>query len=58
MVAARFAIDCRREAERHVASLRRCLGVSPLVLRELFSLDPRADDLEPFGRALGPAVLG
>jgi anion-transporting ArsA/GET3 family ATPase len=55
--AARFAIACRREAERHIAVMRRALGVSPVLLRQLFTADVRADDLRPFGRTLGRVVL-
>lgn len=55
--AARFAIACRREAERHVAHLRRALGVSPILLRQLFAADVGAADLQPFGRALARILL-
>jgi anion-transporting ArsA/GET3 family ATPase len=55
--AARFAVACRREAERHVGHLRRALGVSPIILRQLFTPDVHARDLEAFGRTLGRAVL-
>jgi anion-transporting ArsA/GET3 family ATPase len=55
--AARFAIACRREAERHIALMRRALGVSPVLLRQLFAADVRTDDLRPFGRTLGRVVL-
>jgi anion-transporting ArsA/GET3 family ATPase len=57
LAAARFAIACRREAERHVAHLRRALGVSPILLRQLFLADLHAADLQPFGRTLGRVVL-
>jgi anion-transporting ArsA/GET3 family ATPase len=57
LAAARFTIAYRREAERHVAHLRRALGVSPILLRQLFTADVRAADLERFGRTLGKAVL-
>ena len=57
LAAARFAIACRREAERHVAQLRRALGVSPVLLRQLFTSDVHAGDLEPFGRTLARLVL-
>jgi anion-transporting ArsA/GET3 family ATPase len=57
LAAARFAIACRREAERYVGTLRRALGVSPVLLRQLFVPDLRAPDLEPFGRTLGRVVL-
>jgi len=58
LAAARFAIGARREAERYVAQLRRALGVSPILLRQLFAEDVHADDLKPFGRTLWKAVLG
>lgn len=58
LAAARFAIACRREAERHVAYLRRAVGVSPILLRQLFVEEVSADDLHPFGRTLGRVVLG
>ena len=57
LAAARFAISCRREAERHVAVLRRSLGASPVLLRQLFTLNLHAADLEPFGQILGRVVL-
>jgi len=57
LAAARFAVTCRREAERHVALLRRTLGVNPILLRQLFSPDLRATDLAPFGRTLGRVVF-
>jgi len=56
--AARFAIACRREAERHVAALRRALGSSPILLRQLFATHLSIADLAPFGRTLGRVVLG
>lgn len=58
LTAARFTIDARREAERYVAQLRRGLGVSPILLRQLFAEDVHAADLKPFGRTLWKAVLG
>ena len=57
LAAARFAIAGRREVERHVAHLRRALGVSPVLLRQLFTVSVRAADLVPFGRTLGRVVL-
>jgi anion-transporting ArsA/GET3 family ATPase len=57
VAAARFAIACRREADRHVATLRRALGVSPVLLRQLFALDLRAGDLQAFGRSLERVVF-
>jgi hypothetical protein len=57
LAAARFAIACRREAERHVGHLRRAWGVSPIVLRQLFTPDVHGADLEAFGRTLATAVL-
>ncbi len=56
--AARFAIAARREAERYVSQLRRALGVSPILLRQLFAEDVHAADLKPFGRTLWKAVMG
>lgn len=56
-VAARFAAQCRREADRHVGYLRRRLGVSPVLLRQLFRPEIEAEDLRPFGRSLGRLVL-
>jgi anion-transporting ArsA/GET3 family ATPase len=55
--AARFSIACRREAERHVAHLRRALGVRPMLLHQFFTGAVHAEDLEAFGRTLGKAVL-
>ena len=55
--AAAFAIACRREAERHVAQLRRALGVSPILLRQLFTAEVSAADVQSFGRTLGRAIL-
>ncbi len=57
LAAARFSIACRREAERHLGHLRRALGISPIILRQLFALHLNAADLEVFGRTLGRAVL-
>ena len=54
--AARFSIACRREAERNIAQMRRALGVSPVLLRQLFATEVHADDLRPFGRTLGRVV--
>ncbi|MFQ5665903.1 MAG: ArsA family ATPase [Candidatus Binatia bacterium] len=56
-LAAQFTIASRREAERHMAHLRRALGVSPIQLRQLFTTEVRAADLRPFGRTLERAVL-
>ena len=55
--AARFAIACRREAERNIAHMRRGLGISPVLLRQLFTAQVHADHLRPFGRTLGRVVL-
>ena len=55
--AARFAIACRREAERHIAQVRRSLGVTPVLLRQLFTLEVHADDLRPIGRTLERIIL-
>jgi len=57
LTAARFAIAGRREAERHVAHLRRALGVSPVLLRQLFTPDVRSADLHQFGQTLGRVVF-
>lgn len=57
LAAARFAIVGRREAERHVAQLRRAIGLNPVLLRQLFTVSVRAADLQPFGRTLGRVVL-
>jgi anion-transporting ArsA/GET3 family ATPase len=57
LAAARYAIACRREAERHVAHLRRALGVSPVLLRQLFTAEVAAADLQPFGHTLARAVF-
>jgi len=57
VAAARFSIAFRREAERHVAQLRRALGVAPVLLRQLFAPIVHADDLRPFGRTLGRVLL-
>jgi len=54
--AARFTIACRREAERNIAQIRRALGVSPVLLRQLFTTEVHADHLRPFGRTLGRVV--
>ena len=55
--AARFAIACRREAERHIAHMRRALGVSPVLLRQLFAAEVHAGDLRVIGRTLGRVLL-
>jgi anion-transporting ArsA/GET3 family ATPase len=57
VTAARFAVALRREADRHVSALRRALGVSPVLLRQLFTLKLQASDLEPFGRSLERVIL-
>jgi anion-transporting ArsA/GET3 family ATPase len=57
LVAVRFAIASRREAERHVSSLRRALAVRPVLLRQLFVATVHAADLRPFGRTLERLVL-
>ena len=56
-VAARFAAQCRREAERHVGYLRRHIGVSPILLRHLFQPELLADDLRAVGRSLGRVMF-
>jgi anion-transporting ArsA/GET3 family ATPase len=57
LAAVRFAIASRREAERHVAHLRRALAVRPVLLRQLFVPTVHATDLRPFGRTLERLVL-
>lgn len=57
VAAARFAIERRREADRHIGTLRRALGAMPVIVREVFSLDVQAVDLAPMGRTLGRVVL-
>jgi anion-transporting ArsA/GET3 family ATPase len=57
IAAARFNIAARREAERQVAQLRRRLGVTPVLLRQIFSPEVHAGDLRSMGRTLGRAVL-
>ncbi len=56
--AACFAIASRRQAERHTAQLRRAVGVTPVLLRQLFTTQVHAADLRPFGRTLGRVLLG
>ncbi len=58
LAAARYAIACRREAQRHIGHLRRALGVSPVLLRQLFVADVHAGQLAEFGPTLGRVVLG
>lgn len=55
--AARFNIASRRETERHIAHLRRGLGLNPILLQQLFVARIHAGDLEMFGRMLGKAVM-
>lgn len=57
LAAAQFAIACRREAERHVAQLRRASGVSPILLRQLFTPAVHAADLRRFSRTLSRVLL-
>ncbi len=57
LAAARFSIASRREAERHAGHLRRALGVSPVILRQLFTPEITATHLAPFGRTLAKAIL-
>jgi anion-transporting ArsA/GET3 family ATPase len=56
-MAARFAVQCRREAERHVGYLRRHAGANPVLLRQLFQPQIRVDDLRALGRSLGRVLL-
>jgi anion-transporting ArsA/GET3 family ATPase len=55
--AAHFAVRCRRQADRHVGYLRRRLGVSPVLLGQLFRPGIGSGDLRPFGRRLGRIVF-
>ncbi len=57
VAAAEFAIARRREAERHVAHLRRALGTTPVLFRQVFSPEIRAADLVPLGRTIGRALF-
>ena len=57
LTAACFNIAYRREAERHVAHLRRALGLSPILQRQLFTPKVHPADLEILGRMLGRALL-
>ena len=57
VAAAEFAIARRREAERHVAHLRRALGESPVLFRQLFVSELQAADLGPLGRTIGRSLL-
>ena len=57
VAAAGFAIARRREAERHVAHLRRALGTTPVLFRQLFTPELHADDLAPLGRTIGRALF-
>ena len=57
VAAAEFAIARRREAERHVAHLRRALGATPVLFRQLFRPEIHAADLAPLGRTIGRALF-
>jgi anion-transporting ArsA/GET3 family ATPase len=57
VAAARYAIACRREAERHVSHLRRAVHNGPVLMRQLFTADVSAGDLHHFGVLLGRAIL-
>jgi len=54
---AEFAMARRREAERHVAHLRRALGTSPVLFRQLFAPEVRAEHLALLGRTIGKSIL-
>jgi anion-transporting ArsA/GET3 family ATPase len=56
-MAARFAVQCRREAERHVGYLRRHVAANPVILRQLFQPQIHADDLHALGRGLARVML-
>jgi len=55
--AAHFAARCRRQSDRHVGYLRRHLGLSPVLLKQIFYPEISPDDLRAFGRSLGRIVL-
>ncbi len=55
--AARFSAAVRREADRHVGTLRRALGVTPILVRQVFAERVGIDDLGPIGRSLSRVVL-
>ncbi len=57
LTAALFSVAFRREADRHVAHLRRTLGVMPVLLRQLFISDIRASHLHRFGHTLERTVF-
>lgn len=57
VTAAEFAIARRREAERHIAHLRRALGATPVLFRQLFAPEVHADDLVALGRTIGRALF-
>lgn len=54
---AEFALARRREAERHVAQLRRALGQNPVLIRQLFAPHVDAEQLRPIGRILARSVF-
>lgn len=54
---AQFVVARRREAERHVAHLRRALGENPVLFRQLFAPHLDAEHLTPLGRTIGKSIL-
>lgn len=58
VAAAEFSVARRREAERHVAHLRRALGTSPVLFRQLFAPSIDAAHLVSLGRTIGRSVVG
>lgn len=54
---AEFALARRREAERHVAQLRRALQQNPVLIRQLFAPHVDAEQLRPIGRILARSVF-
>jgi anion-transporting ArsA/GET3 family ATPase len=57
LAAARFQIAARHEAERHLARLRRALGVRPVVLPQIFSAALSTAQLDVAARRLCSALL-
>ncbi|MBI4517383.1 MAG: hypothetical protein HY699_16390 [Deltaproteobacteria bacterium] len=57
LAAARFQLAARREAERHLGRLRRALGVTPIVLPQIFSEALAAPELDGAARRLCRTLL-
>jgi anion-transporting ArsA/GET3 family ATPase len=58
LLAARLAIAARREAERHLAALKRAFGSAPIALAEQGGQAVDGAALERFGRALAATAGG